>query len=234
VHARDRGDAIEVWRIALDEIDLAPATDLLDLGEISRADSFATPLLRRRFLARRMALRQILGNEIGIAPPRVAIELSARGKPRLLDRSDLFFNVSHSGALGLLALSARSELGIDIEKVREIPRWTEIVREFFAETECEALLRPDRTVSTFLAYWTRKEAVAKATGLGLDLPLSSFTVANFVGAETSVVTIRGLSGAARRWHVRDLMSGPEHVAALASSSPFVEINWKAFPAPSGR
>ncbi|QJP15770.1 4'-phosphopantetheinyl transferase superfamily protein [Starkeya sp. ORNL1] len=227
--ARDRGEAIEIWRIALDEIDLATATEVLDLGEISRADSFATPLLRRRFLSRRMALRQILACRLGIAPARVALELSAQGKPRLVDRPGLFFNVSHSGALGLLALSTRSELGIDIEMVRDVPRWTEIVREFFAETEREALLRSDRTVSTFLAFWTRKEAVAKATGLGLDLPLSSFTVAKLVGAESSAVTIRGLRGAARTWHVRDLMSGPEHIAALASSSAYAEIKWKSFP-----
>jgi 4'-phosphopantetheinyl transferase len=230
VHARGTSDAIKVWRMALDEIDLARATDVLVREELERAASFATPLLRHRFLSRRMALRQILGGELGIEPAHVALGLSARGKPILLDRPGVFFNVSHSGALGLLALSARSEIGVDIETVREVPRWTEIVREFFDETERESLLRADRSVGTFLSYWTRKEAVAKATGLGLDLPLSSFTVSNFSGDEASIVTIRGVKGTPRKWHVRDLMSGPDHMAALASSHACAEIIWKEFPA----
>lgn len=229
MQARDPDDAIEVWRIALDEVDLARTTDVLDRDELHRAEGFATPLLRRRFLARRMALRQILGHALGVAPARVAIGPSAQGKPRLIDRSDLFFNGAHSGTLGLLALSAGGELGVDIETIREIPRWTEIVREFFDEAERKLLLGSDRTVGAFLSCWTRKEAVAKATGLGLDLPLSSFTVANLVAAETSVVTIRAQKGAARTWHVRDLMSGPEHIAALASARAFAKVIWKEFP-----
>jgi 4'-phosphopantetheinyl transferase len=229
VHALDRSNAIRVWRIWLDEVDLARASDILDRGELQRAGGLATPLLRRRFLARRMALRQILGSELGIDPAHVAMGQGVQGKPHLLGHSDLLFNVSHSGAVGLLAVSARSELGIDIEQVREVPRWTEIVRECFEASEQELLLRPELTARTFLSYWTRKEAVAKATGLGLSLPLSSFTVSNFTGEDAAVVIIPDATGAARKWHVRDLALGPGHIAALASSQMFDGVVWNNFP-----
>ena len=129
-------------------------------------------------------------------------------------------------------MSARSELGIDIEQVREVPRWTEIVRECFEASEQELLLRPERTARTFLSYWTRKEAVAKATGLGLSLPLSSFTVSNFTGEDASIVIIPDSTGAASKWHVRDLALGPGHIAALASSQMFDSVVWKNFPTTS--
>lgn len=228
-----RDDAVTIWRIALDEVDLIHAPDVLHRDELLRADSLATPALRRRFLSRRTALRQILGNELGIEPAKVAIGLSARGKPHLSDRSGLFFNVSHSGTLGLLALGAGGELGIDIETVREVPHWTDIVREFFDETERELLLGSDRPALAFLSHWTRKEAVAKATGFGLELPLGSFAVTNASGAETFAVTVPGPGGTACRWHVRDVMAGPDHIAALASSRACGEIIWQRFPEHGG-
>jgi 4'-phosphopantetheinyl transferase len=229
VHAPDQSNAIRVWRIWLDQIDLARASDILDRGELQWSAGLATPPLRRRFLARRMALRQILGGELGIDPAHVAIGRGDQGKPHLLNHSDLLFNVSHSGAVGLLAVSARGELGIDIEQVREVPHWTEIVREYFEASEQELLLRPERSARMFLSYWTRKEAVAKATGLGLSLPLRSFAVSNFTGEDASIVIIPDLTGMARKWHVRDLTPGPSHIAALASSHMCDGVIWKNFP-----
>lgn len=217
---------IEVWRIALDEVDLAAAAEILDRDELGRADRFAAAVLRRRFLARRVALRQILGGRLGVAPGRIALGSGAHGKPRVLDPPGPFFNLSHSGALALLAISGTGELGIDIEEVREVPRWPNIVREFFDESERRALLRPDQTARAFLAYWTRKEAVAKATGLALNLPLSSFSVADVVHRREGAISIPGVGGT---WHVLDLVPGPEHIAALASSKAGAEISWKAFP-----
>lgn len=225
------GDAVRIWRIRLDDVDLGLAASILDPDEIGRAEKLATPLLRRRFLSRRLALRQILGVETGIDPARLAIEQGTQGKPRLLDQSGLFFNTSHSGALALLAVSARGEIGIDVERVRDIPSWTEIVAEFFEKKEQDRLLRRQNpTVGMFLSYWTRKEAVTKATGLGLGLPLSSFRVPEARDAEDAVVTIRGMSGAARKWHVRGLVPGPDHIAALASARACPEVTWLEYPA----
>ncbi len=190
VHGRGTCDAIKVWRMALDEIDLAHATDVLVPEELERAAGFATPLLRHASChaawlsgdPRRRARHRARRVRHGLSSPGKADP--ARSRPASSSTSRI-----RAPRIARLERAQRNRS--DIGDGAEVPRWTEIVREFFDETEREPLLRADRSVGTFLSYWTRKEAVAKATGLGLDLPCSSFTVSNFSGAEASIVTIRG-------------------------------------------
>ena len=62
-------------------------------------------------------------------------------------------------------------VGVDVEQ----PRCTEAVaRRYFLPAELEAL--PDRSAGSLTRLWTAKEAFVKALGLGLTLPLTSFTV----------------------------------------------------------
>ena len=92
------------------------------------------------------------------------------GKPCLADRTKPHFSLSHSGSWVVCALSG-APVGVDVEQ----PRCTEAVaRRYFLPAELEAL--PDRSAGSLTRLWTAKEAFVKALGLGLTLPLTSFTV----------------------------------------------------------
>lgn len=109
--------------------------------------------------------------ELGLeTPPDIAAD--ENGKPRLRG-GELFFSLSHSGPFVLCAVSDR-ELGADIQERK--PFNERLARRFFAPDELARILSaPDRD-RTFTEIWAQKESYIKALGLGLKLPLESFSV----------------------------------------------------------
>ena len=97
-----------------------------------------------------------------------------KGKPFLLDRPDIHFSISHTKNAILLAISD-APIGVDIEAFRS-PSAALIARTMNA-TEQAAIATADgwnihRTPGTrealFSAIWTRKEAVLKLRGTGIE------------------------------------------------------------------
>lgn len=106
-------------------------------------------------------------------------------KPCLAHRSDIKFNLSHSGTKVMCAISD-SDIGCDVEKIGSVD-W-DMARLFFCGDEYDALLKcPDGDMrrQLFFRYWTMKESFMKATGLGLMLPLDAFCM-RFDGSAFSV------------------------------------------------
>lgn len=112
-------------------------------------------------------LLQFALSEAGISTPLQHITEDSLGKPRLTDREDIHFSISHSGHWAVCAVSDRP-VGVDVERPRCSP---EVARRFFHPDE---LLSEDPVFLTRL--WTAKEAFVKALGLGLTIPLDSFLV----------------------------------------------------------
>ncbi|RYF66751.1 MAG: 4'-phosphopantetheinyl transferase superfamily protein, partial [Comamonadaceae bacterium] len=89
------------------------------------------------------------------------------------------FNLSHSQGVGLIALSAEAEVGVDVELVRPMGDVTALADNYFDGAEQSALAAigpgPARDLA-FFRCWTRKEACLKAAGIGLGLDTRSFHV----------------------------------------------------------
>lgn len=100
---------------------------------------------------------------------------NAYGKPSLGEDSGLHFNNSHSGKWVVCAID-ESPIGIDVEEVKEMDLG--LAERFFSEQECIDLHRQqDETkLSYFFDLWTLKESYIKAAGMGLSLPLDSFSI----------------------------------------------------------
>ncbi|CAI8852185.1 4'-phosphopantetheinyl transferase family protein [Chryseobacterium sp. IT-36CA2] len=104
--------------------------------------------------------------EIGILP----------NKKPYLKGSDLYFNISHSKDLVVCAI-AEYPLGIDVEF--SDPKISYLDFTFQMTTnEFKEIHDSDDKTKGFFTYWTRKEAVIKAHGAGMMLPLESFEVLN--------------------------------------------------------
>lgn len=94
------------------------------------------------------------------------LQYGPNGKPSL-PGSSVFFNLSHSGSLILLAVSRKGETGIDTECKKDAP--FEVMDYFFHERERSYVNErqgKERT-SAFYRIWTRKEALLKGLGTGL-------------------------------------------------------------------
>ena len=85
------------------------------------------------------------------------------GKPLLPGGRE--FCLSHSGTLAVIALDD-APVGADVQQVRPVP-----------EAVLRRVLSPaERETGDFFALWTRKEAVLKCLGTGLDRDLRSLEV----------------------------------------------------------
>jgi 4'-phosphopantetheinyl transferase len=171
----DRGQ-VDVWRVPLDEQpeDAVAACETLLAGdERERARGFYFERDRRRFTLGRGVLRTLLGAYLGREPREVAFSYGPHGKPALAEEragSDaLHFNLAHSEGLAVCAFARGSQVGIDVEKMRELPDWEQVANAVFSPAELSRLRATDasRRRDEFFRAWTRQEALLKATGVGL-------------------------------------------------------------------
>jgi hypothetical protein len=77
-------------------------------------------------------------------------------------------------------------VGVDVEAVRTDLEIAELAAVVLTPDEHDLIdsLPPERRPECFAALWTRKEALAKATGLGLRLPFARLDVGGFGDAAT--------------------------------------------------
>jgi phosphopantetheine--protein transferase-like protein len=137
---------------------------------------------RPLFLAAHMGARMLATRRIAWAsdPPVTPPELhefgwstQPSGKPMLTFRDGrpqpLHVSVSHGGGMAAVAVCDHGPLGIDVEHVDPRRNLLAIARRFFSADEHDRLARCgiDERTALFHQWWTRKEAVLKATGWGL-------------------------------------------------------------------
>jgi 4'-phosphopantetheinyl transferase len=117
------------------------------------------------------ALREVLAAYLETSAEAIRILEGAHGKPELAE-GELQFNLSHSGDVGLLAVSRERAVGVDVERIDE-RRDALALAERALDAEGAAAVRAapeaDRA-AVFHRGWTRREAVAKCAGTGLSIP----------------------------------------------------------------
>ena len=167
----------------------------LSTEELLRADRYRFERDRIRYIVARGLLRTVLGSEIGISASAVRFAYGDRGKPRIILpalSSPIHFNLSHSEDLVVIALSDQNEVGIDAERVEPRTGIDTIVEQFFNPIERKTYdrLSQDERLYAFYRWWTQREAVMKAVGLGLELGFRSFSVEVDPSQPASIVECR--------------------------------------------
>jgi len=176
---RATGD-VHLWLLALDDVAPVAVGAQLAPDEQQRAARFVFEADARRYRTAHGLLRTVLGHYLDAPAASLLFEHGPAGKPHLAGPfadSGLHFNLSHSGPHGLLGVACHA-LGVDVEQRRPMPDLHALAHANFASSEVHALmalpahLQPDG----FFACWTRKEAIVKALGGGLSIPLADFDV----------------------------------------------------------
>jgi len=200
--------------------------DLLDSLEQGRHTAYRQEIDRRRFLTGRVLAKTILGERLGRTPASITFDATCEdcgkphGKPRL---GGVEFSISHSGDRIGLAV-ATVPVGLDVEADNRRAD-DSLIGYALNETEQRALapLPAEERVSTFFQYWARKEALMKATGRGLKIPLRSITLD---GPELAESAHEALDPATTQ--LADLDPGTGYrgaVAAIAAEPLKVTENW---------
>ncbi|MFO1150615.1 MAG: 4'-phosphopantetheinyl transferase superfamily protein [Alsobacter sp.] len=225
---------VEVWTwpIAGDGVSLGRLAAWLSPEEAGRAQRFLRPEHGDAFRAARGGLRAILASYLGCRPSDVTFAVGPHGKPQL-DRPalpDLRFNLSHSGGLAALGVVVGPEIGVDIEAVRPVE--PQVAERFFARGERERLarLRGEAWTRGFHRCWTRKEAVLKAMGDGLAVPLDAFDVGLSDEDPVAVLAARPPVPQAESWTLLSFQprAGIEGAVALRSARRhrLVQLPWE--------
>lgn len=221
-------DECQVWWAAL--ADRAHwQLGLFDQAERGRLRRYLRPADRDRFTVGVALTRLVLGAQLGIPPDRVPIDRrcarcgGAHGRPRLAQAPELDFSLSHSGAVIALAI-ARSRagdrgpraVGIDVELVAQAVAAEAPVDIVLSQAERIAFRRLDASVKpvAFFRYWVRKEAVLKATGDGLAVPMTRLTVSG-PDQPPRLAAWEGRPSFPAAVALHDLHAGSGYAAALA-------------------
>ena len=185
---------VHCWCVGLD---VAPRRYVqlqatLASDERSRGARFRFERDRRRFVVARGALRALLGRYLGTDPGAVRFTYNAFGKPALSPEcgTGLSFNLSHAAGLGLIAIVADADVGVDVEDIRVRPDHAAMARQFFTAAAADQLERLPSHLQAegFLGCWTRTEALLKARGTGFSEPVTTDA------GDWSVYTLRPAPG----------------------------------------
>jgi 4'-phosphopantetheinyl transferase len=220
-----REPVAQVWWARRQDADPALA-GLLDETEHGRWTAYRRDEDRDRFLVGNALVKCAVAARTGRQPATVILDRGCtecgkpHGKPRITN-SGLELSVSHSGDKIAVAVIDGSPIGVDVEQASSRRDDVDGLARFsLAEQEQEPLaaLPAHERQAGFLVYWTRKEAVTKATGDGLRVSFREVIVsapsepprllAWPYGEKPERVTLFDLDG-----------QGPGYAAALAVIGP---------------
>lgn len=226
-------DAVHIWHTGLESQSTAQRLEpLLSPDELQRAHRFRFAEHRRRFVIARGCLRQLLEQYLHSDAREFVFAYSPEGKPRLdvRHRTDLSFNVSHSGEMAAFAFTRGRNIGIDVELVRRDVDVEEIPKRFFscAEQKWMSSLQGEAKFQGFFNCWTRKEAYVKAVGTGLSLPLRDFDVSLIPGEAAKLLATRPDASIAVGWDMASLDFGLEYSGAVIVEGSINKLEKREF------
>ena len=125
----------------------------------------------------------------------------------------------------MFAFTRVGEVGIDVERQRDVKTLDGMAERCLAAEQYEQFssLGEEAKKSAFFRFWTRKEAVIKAVGLGLSQPLKDFDVSFLDGEDAALLRAEWDFGDVGEWSLHELEVSPDHHAAVAIRDRDVNI-----------
>lgn len=133
-------------------------------------------------------------------------------RPYIAEHFD--FNITHSGHCVACAAGFNMKLGIDVEEIHPIS--INDITMVLRDEELDEMKRTNASPETILRFWTRKEAIVKASGQGLYMQ------------PQEIYFIDGLTARAGAdiWYLHELDVDPGHICYCVSNVAGMEIVMK--------
>ncbi|AYK27035.1 4'-phosphopantetheinyl transferase family protein [Clostridium beijerinckii] len=118
-------------------------------------------------------LRYALWTHYNLEAEQIKFRCTDYGKPYLVDKNYIYFNLSHSCDWVMCVLGDRP-LGIDVEKLKRKDLY--LAKSIYSQEEYQYLLNQsqEKMLKSFFKIWTLKESYVKYKGQGLSIPFDSF------------------------------------------------------------
>lgn len=189
---------------------------LFDAIERERWAALHRRVDRDRFTVGVALVRRVVAGHVGADPAALRVDRTCpecgrpHGKPRV-EGADLAISVSHAGDRVAVACARLPHVGVDVEETRSTVAADELASRVLAPSEAGG-------AAGFFAYWTRKEAVLKATGDGLRVPMTEVVV-SAPGEPPAVLGFGPRPELVHRFAMAALHPGDGYAAALAVLRP---------------
>jgi 4'-phosphopantetheinyl transferase len=231
-------DMVHLWYMSVTDtrILLDNHLSVLDEEEKYRANRFHFDRDRIRFILARGSLRHLLARYTGFDPALIRFKQNPYGKPFLQHpHSPVQFTVTHSGGCIVHAIACGTQVGVDVELVRDSTGLASVAS-YFAAGE-QAWLRtvdPQERDVRFFTLWVCKEAYIKALGRGLSKSLDSFEISletrkgrkeGMEGIEPVILSDSENCAASASWRLVLFKPGEDMLGCLAinSATKIVEL-----------
>ena len=199
-------------------------------SERHEASRFAQMEDAARHLAGRALARRMLCAAIGHTST-APFARSPYGKP-FCPQTSIDFSISHCADMVWVALCRTATVGIDQEQLRPLPDAAQLTSQLHPQERQALLALPDTELEkAFFRCWTRKEAVLKACGTGLNTPLNSFCVSCEQQQDNWILAAPAPgNGAAQctaatpdQWTSHDIAAAASYQCSVAACAPQLEV-----------
>jgi 4'-phosphopantetheinyl transferase len=176
-----RGGDLEVYYGIVDSFaDMIPVLyNYLSDHEKARANRFKNKSDYTSYISAHALLRIELSKLMNTEPRLIRISESLTGKPFATDK-DLPFSISRSANSYAFVVGRGDQfLGVDIEQIKPDIDFKGISHTYYSPDEQRYILQYDKTSDqkkAFYELWTRKEALLKAIGIGINTELNKVQV----------------------------------------------------------
>lgn len=216
-------DHVQLWFTELHEqvAQLDRLRELLDQEELARAERFRFEHDRQRFIIGHGLLRQVLAQRLNARPHELRFARGPHGKP-YIPEAGLHFNFSDTKDAILIAVAEGLELGVDVETMARTVDHMAVGEHYFTPEEVADIRDTPDPKRRFLELWTRKEAVLKASGVGIMDDLKVLRV-NTPEQTVEPAHEQFRRMAADQYHVRTWSLGTDHIMSLATPTSPAQV-----------
>ena len=233
---------IRVFLVDPDQLDAGALAqshlDWLATDERERYQRLVFAEKKHEFLVTRVLARRVLSQWAERPPESLAFDLGPYGRPELRQAPNaprrLRFNLSNTRGLVACAVAWDRDVGVDVEHMDRRTEATAVADRFFSPMEVEALMRLETNTQRrrFFELWTLKEAYIKARGLGLAIPLESFSFSLDQSGPPAIAFADSLPDHPDTWCFEQSFPSDRHAMALAArvtpgASLRIEVEWLA-------
>jgi 4'-phosphopantetheinyl transferase len=222
--------AVDLWHIDLRDPRWDERRQWLSDVERNRAGSFVRIEDALRYQRCHIGLRIILSTYSGSEPSALAIMGGKWGKPELMNGPR--FSLTYRMDYAVVAISDK-EVGVDIERACLTPLQQEdVVNISMSERDKELFWQPLHAPlreRSFYRYWTAKEAVLKAMGVGFRMAPTKLHIAQALLSEGAVPVRSNECMCGKPYWLRHHSAPQGYYISLASEKPVsgIACYWSA-------
>ena len=229
VKSNQLDNEVHIWSAVLDQ----PKTvidgyySILSDYEREMVNKYKSEELKNRQIISKGVLRVLIAKYTNFSPNEINLYYNEFGKPFVSGDSDgnnLFFNLSHSDNIAVFIFSKNWNVGIDVERVKELADMESVVNLCFSESEKKwfGKIQSAKKKEIFYKIWTSKEAYIKAIGKGLSFSPNRISLVQKTDNELFINEINGDKDYSR-WKLITFKPHPDFISSVVIENDSLTI-----------